>query len=127
MNIYTSYFANLKNLPANYYITGIVRYLPRYVKKIPNYRVLAPSQDTFQTEITSQYTKKFLGQLEQLDARTVYNELEILADGRDVILLCYEKPGDFCHRRLVAEWLSKNLQIEVPEYQVLKPQEDLFA
>ena len=26
----------------------------------------------------------------------------------DICLLCYEKPTDFCHRHLVAEWFRKN-------------------
>lgn len=25
-----------------------------------------------------------------------------------IALLCYEKPDDFCHRHLVADWLRKN-------------------
>ena len=26
----------------------------------------------------------------------------------DFALVCYEKPSDFCHRHLVADWLNKN-------------------
>ena len=26
----------------------------------------------------------------------------------DICLICYEKPSDFCHRHLVADWLNKN-------------------
>lgn len=26
----------------------------------------------------------------------------------DICLICYEKPSDFCHRHLVAEWLNQN-------------------
>ena len=26
----------------------------------------------------------------------------------DIALICYEKPSDFCHRHLVAEWLNQN-------------------
>lgn len=26
----------------------------------------------------------------------------------DIALICYEKPSDFCHRHLVANWLNKN-------------------
>jgi hypothetical protein len=33
----------------------------------------------------------------------------------EVTLLCYEKAGDFCHRRLVAEWLSVANNIVIPE------------
>jgi len=127
MKIYTSYFANLKKIPKGYYVTGIVRYLPRFLKGIPNYKPLAPNMDTFQTAEQKDYTKKFRFQLSQLDSKQIYNELDILADGRDVVLLCYEKPGDFCHRKLVAEWLSDNLNIEVGEFQLSKIQNELFA
>lgn len=26
----------------------------------------------------------------------------------DIALICYEKPSDFCHRHLVADWLNRN-------------------
>ena len=26
----------------------------------------------------------------------------------DIVLLCYEKPDEFCHRHLVAEWFNRN-------------------
>ena len=47
--------------------------------------------------------------LNKLDPQKVYDDLQ------DYVLLCYEKPGDFCHRRLVAEWLEKSLGVTVPE------------
>ena len=34
---------------------------------------------------------------------------------KDVVLLCYEKPPQFCHRHLVAKWLEKELNIKVEE------------
>ncbi len=44
--------------------------------------------------------------LKKLYASDVYHDLERF--GKDVVLLCYEKPGEFCHRYLVAEWFKKN-------------------
>jgi uncharacterized protein (DUF488 family) len=41
----------------------------------------------------------------------VIEDLQKIANTKDtdkIILLCYEKPGDFCHRHLVADWLTKN-------------------
>lgn len=32
-----------------------------------------------------------------------------------VILYCYEKPNDFCHRHLLAEWLSNRIPIKIKE------------
>ena len=46
--------------------------------------------------------------LQKLDKDTVLQELSAMTGGQDFALVCYEKPGDFCHRHLVAEWLGLN-------------------
>ena len=33
----------------------------------------------------------------------------------DVVLLCYEKKGDFCHRHLLAEYLNNNHNTNIRE------------
>lgn len=48
--------------------------------------------------------------LDKLDPKKVYEEL-----GDNSVLLCWEKPGEFCHRHIVAEWLMKNLGVPVEE------------
>lgn len=53
------------------------------------------------------YHNKVLARLNPAD---VYSML----DGK--VLLCYEQPGDFCHRRLVAEWFLSELGVMVPEW-----------
>ena len=35
--------------------------------------------------------------------------------GNNVVLLCYEKNKEFCHRQLVAIWLERELGSSVPE------------
>jgi hypothetical protein len=79
------------------------------------YKKLAPlfwffqkyKQDHDETFYTEQYLKEVLA---QLNPQEVFEEL-----GSDATLLCWEKSGEFCHRRLVAKWLEENLHIEVPE------------
>lgn len=34
----------------------------------------------------------------------------------DMVFLCYEKPGRFCHRHVLAEWLEERLGETVEEY-----------
>lgn len=34
---------------------------------------------------------------------------------KDIVLLCYEKPNQFCHRHLVAYWMKSELGIEIEE------------
>ena len=54
-----------------------------------------------------QYHKEVLN---KLNPKKVYKEL-----GEDVVLLCWEGSGKFCHRHIVAKWLSTNLGIEITE------------
>ncbi len=57
------------------------------------------------------YTKQYYKEvLDKLDPQKVYEEL-----GEDAILLCWEKPGQFCHRHIVAKWLEKALGITIKE------------
>lgn len=45
-----------------------------------------------------------------------FNNTDIVVKYRiDAILLCWEASGNFCHRRLVADWFKKELGIEVLE------------
>lgn len=67
--------------------------------------VKEPREDVFR--------EQFGQQLAELDAHAVMEEL-----GPDAILLCWEAPGTFCHRRLVAEWLERETGIPVPELEV---------
>jgi uncharacterized protein (DUF488 family) len=48
--------------------------------------------------------------LDKLDPGEVAYEL-----GSEAVLLCWEAPGRFCHRRLVATWLEEALGVDVPE------------
>lgn len=40
--------------------------------------------------------------------------MDELPDG--AILLCYESPGDFCHRRVLAEWFEDHTNIKIEEW-----------
>lgn len=63
----------------------------------------------------SEYTIKFNKKLESLNAEDVFEELKQKSGGKNVVLLCHEREGEFCHRRLVSDWLNRELGIEVPE------------
>ena len=57
------------------------------------------------------YTEQFYKEiLDKLDPQEIFEDL-----GENAVILCWEKPGKFCHRYIVAEWLSKNLDIEIKE------------
>jgi hypothetical protein len=73
------------------------------------YPALAPREDMLHLG-EADYRREYRKILDRLDPRRVYDEL-----GSESILLCWEGAGQFCHRRLVAEWLEERLGVKVPE------------
>lgn len=104
----TSYFANVKNLPADAVPVCIARF-NRFFKG-RRYLDLAPTADMLNMS-QEDYDKAFHAILAKLDPHKVAADL-----GPNAVLLCYERPGEICHRRLVAEWLEAALGIEIPEF-----------
>lgn len=58
------------------------------------------------------YTDEYYEQLMKLGPQEVYDDLFEI-HGENPVLLCWEPAGEFCHRRIVAEWLRDTLGIEV--------------
>lgn len=50
--------------------------------------------------------------LSSIEAKSVIKELTELTNAPEdkIILICYEKPDSFCHRHLVANWLSSEIK-----------------
>lgn len=115
--IYTSYFAKLKSLPDNIVPISICGKAPDWYKGL-QYKKLAPKYDFFikwkEDHDNDSFIKCFNEQvLDKLNSLSVYADLWYLCDKTmqtepDICLICYEKPSDFCHRHLVADWLNKN-------------------
>ena len=115
--IYTSYFAKLKSLPDNIIPVSICGKAPDWYTGL-QYKKLAPKYDFFmkwkENHDNDYYIKCFNEQvLDKLDILTVVRDLIDLTSanesivGKNFCLICYEKPSDFCHRHLVADWLNE--------------------
>ena len=123
MNIYTSYFAKGKTLKAKgVKMIGIALYAPTNVKCL-SMPQLAPSHsilyDKYRTD--DRYTHRYQSEiLRKLDPKKVLADIMALAQGSDVALCCYEKPGDFCHRHIVAKWLMENTGVVIEEFGLSK-------
>ena len=121
MKIYTTYFANLRNLPEDIVPIAICGKAPKGWEGL-SYPPLAPLKWWW---IEWKYNKNedqeyFKGMykdtvLDALIPLSVYNDLERMSGGKDVALVCYESPEKFCHRHLVADWFKWS-GISVDEY-----------
>lgn len=58
------------------------------------------------------YTEEYLKQLSSLDPNKVYEDLFKIYN-ENPVLLCWEPAGEFCHRRIVGEWLESSLGVAV--------------
>lgn len=126
--IYTSYFEKLRKMPKNIIPIAICAKVPDWYTGL-QYKKLAPKYEFFnkwkQDHNNEEFVKCYKEQvLDQLDAHKVINELyEMLPEPYNMLwkmvncpcwenpyvsiaLICYEKPSDFCHRHLVADWLN---------------------
>jgi hypothetical protein len=88
---------------------GISQGPPRWYKGEVDKR-LAPSWRMLKMG-REDYDACFMQILAQLDPEALYRELK----GDTAVLLCWETPNVWCHRRAVAEWFEKALGIEVCE------------
>ncbi len=106
--LYTTYFAAVKKLPEGIEPVSIARFTPKTIKGMRSCSKFFPPEDLIKAykakEISDEeYTKAYKERvLAGLDAKAAAKAL----DGK--ALVCFEKPGDFCHRHIVAEWFCQN-------------------
>lgn len=107
MKIYTSYFGNSSRLhAAGVEPIGISRWQPRWFRG-KNMKNLAPTSYMLSDNCThEEYIRLYNDILNNLDLDKLRSDLEVI--GHDVALCCYEKPGDFCHRHILADYLNQH-------------------
>ncbi|MDR2769804.1 MAG: DUF488 domain-containing protein [Puniceicoccales bacterium] len=135
MVIYTSYFAFVPKLPENMLKISIALFTPQWAKVDEYFPSLNPTELLLREaksgaipieEAMKKYQREILSKLSPIK---IYKELiGVLnkSNKQHLALLCYEKPGEVCHRRIVAKWLEIGNSVSVPEYTVENDQLSLI-
>lgn len=108
IKIYTSYFSGIRkyNLPIHECVS-IAIYPPKGVA-VPSFPQLFPTSSILRAyknmvisdqQYETRYKEEVLSKL---------NPSEVAKKLAGKVLLCYEKPENFCHRHIVAAWLAEN-------------------
>lgn len=110
---------------------GIALYPPRWFHGQTLHSV-SPTHSILHEESHEVYTERFKKEvLAKVAPRMFVEDIERISGGNDVALCCFEKPDDFCHRHIVAEWLNEKLGLGVEEFGISKEpkykQGDLFG
>ena len=117
--IYTSYFGKARKFPMEQFLkTAICYKVPRGIG-IWN-SVVPPA------EIVFGYKR---GEVSEDDFEGIYYDMllsrktqikdsldNMISQGRDIVLMCYEKPDQFCHRHVLAKFLNEQFDLNVTEY-----------
>ena len=72
------------------------------------------------------YDQAFELILQKLDPQQVWNDLHEMVAPAEPILLCFEAPPLWCHRRMVAEWLEDRLGVTIPELGIARSLTPLY-
>lgn len=119
VKIYTSYFGKSKALAKSHpdYVQVAICGKMMFPWKGLRYKKLAPKIGFFtewkKNHDNDYYVSRFNEEvLAPLTRDAVLKELAALVGGDDktIVLMCYEKPQDFCHRHLVARWLGNDVK-----------------
>ena len=126
MKIYTSYFAKAAILrKAGIVPIGVALWPPRFFRGI-SMKQVAPRRYMLDDRLTDEeYIRMYRNDVLRLvDARSFIQDLERASRGMDVALCCFEKPGDFCHRHILAKWLNEQTGIEASEFGVAESKQE---
>lgn len=127
MDIWTGYFAQMKNYKKVDLVPVSIAYgTPVWYEGETCFELAPPRKLLIAYKkkglSTADYTKRYNDFLKTVNWSEVIDKLYAISekhDDRDLILCCFEKPTDFCHRHLLAEFLTKN-GIDTQEWIVKK-------
>ena len=122
MKLYTSRWQNKELADLDATPVGISRGVPRWRTpfRYRMLRMLAPSREIFGIEDPEEFEVAYTAQLDEIGSEKILQALErINAEhgSKPLVLLCWERPGEPCHRRLWASWWFEQTGQEVPELQ----------
>lgn len=119
MTVYTSYFGISKKFPRDKFIRTAVCY--KVPAGIGIWNNVVPDADLVyglkRGEITKEYyEQKYLEMLESRKQWIAENIPYMKNSEKDIVLLCYEKSDEWCHRHILAKFLNDNFDLNVTEY-----------
>lgn len=112
----TSYYANPLMSRSKQFLVRISNSVPdafddveAWIHVIPDWHtIVAPYKSGMISR--DEYERRYRSQLDSWKKSIIAElwRLTVRARGRNLVLLCYEKPGAFCHRHILAAWLREN-------------------
>lgn len=116
--IYTSYFGNYKNIPSEYQCVSIANSKPDSIN-IPTWKEVRPNWSDVEAykshKITAcQFAERYKSKLDTIRPIEALDYLNKF-NADTIVLLCWESSYLYCHRYILALWLTYTLNLTIEE------------
>tara|TARA_B100000401_G_scaffold172932_1_gene115873 strand:+ start:393 stop:830 length:438 start_codon:yes stop_codon:yes gene_type:complete len=64
------------------------------------------------------FEKEYLIQLNNLNAKTIFEQINFLTGDYEPILMTHGNKSSFCHRHIVAKWFENELGVKIDEFKI---------
>ena len=119
--LYTGYFAKTKEYKAaGLHPVSIARVTPVHIP-CEKLGIFAPPPGLLtdfkqNPELSDEeYKERYLKHLQSIDIKKTLSSLPPLNNEEGYVLMCYEKPDDFCHRHILADYLNETYHLNIKE------------
>ena len=83
---------------------------------VPNWKLLEMYKSKQLSD--SEFEKEYLEQLNNLDAKTIFEQINFLTGDKEPILMTHGNKSSFCHRHILAKWFEEKLEVEIEEFKI---------
>ena len=118
----TGCFKQINNGQTNGYISislypsknDFVNY--EYKSLAPNWKLMEMLKSKQISEFD--FEKEYLIQLNNLNAKTIFEQVNFLTGEYEPILMTHGNKSSFCHRHIVAKWFENALGVRIDEFKI---------
>ncbi len=64
------------------------------------------------------FIKEYKKQLNNLNAKSIFEQINFLSSGNEPILMTHGNKTSFCHRHILAKWFEEELGVIVEEFKI---------
>lgn len=123
LEIRTGYFAYLKKYAQMGYLPiSVAQYNPKWYLGYSE-KILAPSSkllyDYKNNRITSEeFRAEYIKYIKTAQFESIFDRWQKSVEEEDlkgVVLLCFEKPDNFCHRQILRDYLNEKYKLHISE------------
>ena len=82
----------------------------------PNWKLMEMLKSSQISEFD--FEKEYLIQLNNLNAKTIFEQINLLTSDHEPILMTHGNKSSFCHRHIVAKWFENELGVRIDEFKI---------